>query len=723
VAVRRSNLKSNDHIVEVGFDRPFSSKEALQADKLGRRGYAQAAVHALGRVNSTAGFVLSVEGAWGSGKTSTLAMMEALLRDQQPAPVVVHFNPWLVGDRDALLRHYLSKIAADVKLADHAADGKKVARELKAYGKVFDFIKLVPGAEPWASLVKTVVESAGETVDSVATYKTPDVEARKEKVEDALRRFGRPIIVFIDDIDRLFPLEVFEMVRIVKAVGDLPNVGYVLAWDAEYVSDALKAAGVPRSETYLDKVVQVRLPLPAIGLEARGVLINEALSRLHPEADKAYFSNSQDRLVILYFSGLRELLEQPRDYARVFNTVSVIEPALRGEVVLADIIGFAALMVRASPVFEIMRKEPRWFVGRLPGDQSLFKTTEEILKEGAAQRDAAIDQCGHPSAVRKLVHRLFPLTARADDEFTFGHVLDVEGHIAAPARLLVALQLHLGAADVSFVLARRYLMHADQRSEIAGSLTRQNCSEFLECLGDISESTGAAGVSDVERLCLDIARLADTEPFPARSQDRSGFFRLPVEDVALRAIRSVVKAAAPDMASKLAERIVVDPAGLTVAVELFAASYLTVNQDSDDLRCPPESKTKLANALAKNVLEAAKANRLLNICNPGFVLWRLSSIAPKKCSEVFAALKAADASLDRFALAILSHSFDSTKGLRYSLPDDRSMVEAYSPLAALKLHANKRLADPTLELPAKAAWRAVVEEKSIYGIDGSYVRH
>lgn len=713
---------SKNQKVELGFDRPLSPKEALKADKLGRRGYAQAAVQALARVNSTAGFVLSVEGAWGSGKTSTLAMMEALLKTQEPAPVIVHFNPWLVGDRDALLRHFLSKIAAEVKLADHAADGRKVARELKAYGKVFDFVKLVPGAEPWASLVKTIIESAGETVDSVASYKTPDIEARKEKVEEALRRFGRPIIVFIDDIDRLFPLEVFEMVRIVKSVGDLPNVGYAVAWDPEYVSDALKAAGVPRSEAYLDKVVQVRFPLPAIGLEARGVLINEALERLNADAHKSHFANDSDRLGMLYFSGLREMLEQPRDYAMVFNTVAVIEPALRGEIVFADIIGFAALMVRAPRVYELMRKEPRWFVGPLPSDQSILEKTEEILKEGTADRDAAFDQCGHPSAVRKLVHRLFPLTAKADDKFSFGRVLDVEGHLAAPARLLVALQLHVSGADVSFVVARRYLMHADQRSQISSSLTRQNCLEFLECLGDVAESTAAAGVDDVERLCLDIACLADTEPFPTRSQDRSGFFQLSAEAVSLRAIRLVVKAAASDRASSIAERIVVAPEGLTVAMELFARSYLVDKDDEEGLRCLPAFKEKLARQLAKNVLEAATAGRLLKTCNPGFLLWRLSGVAPGKCPKVYAALKAVDPTLDGFTLAMLSHSFDSTKGQRYSLPDDRSKVEAYCSLKELKKHAKNRLADPTLKLPALAAWRAVVEEKSIYGIDGSCAR-
>lgn len=714
---------SKNQKVELGFDRPLNPKDALKADRLGRKSYAQAAVDALEQVSSTAGFVLSVEGAWGSGKTSSLAMIEALLRTKNPEPVIVHFNPWLVGDRDALLRHFLSKIATEVKLADHVGNGKKVARELKAYAKVFDFIKLIPGAEPWSSLVKSVIESAGETVDSVAGYKTPDIEVRKVKVEEALRRFGRPVIVFIDDIDRLFPAEVFEMVRIVKAVGDLPNVGYVLAWDPEYVSDALKAVNVPRSATYLDKVVQVRLPLPAISLEAKGVLINEALARLHPDSDKPYFANDRGRLRELYFSGLRELLEQPRDFARVFNTVSVIEPTLRGEIVLADIVGFAAVMVKAPSVYENMRREPRWFVGPLSADQSLSKNTEELIKEGVPHRDAALNQCAHPRAVRKLVHYLFPLTARADDEFTMGRVRDVEGHIAAPARLLVALQLHVSGADVSFVLARRYLIHADQRSQIASLLTRQNCLEFLECLGDVAESTATAGVEDIERLCVDIARLADTEPFPARSQDRLSFFRLSAEDVAVRAIRLIAKAAPPDRSALIAERIVVEPKGLTVAMELFLNSYLTDRENGDRLRCLPESKERLTEALAKNILAAANAGSLLTTCNPGFLLWRLSGVAPKECPKVLAEIKSLDPTLDGFALAMLGHSFDSTKGQRYALPDDRSKVEAYCSLKELKMHASKRLADQDLKLPALAAWRAVAEEKCVYGEDGSYVQN
>lgn len=716
-------MASDDEQVEVGFDRPLRAKRALDEDQLGRRGYAESAVRALARVSANAGFVLSVEGPWGSGKTSTLAMMEALLGKQETPSVIVHFNPWLIGDRDSLLRLFLAKLAAAVKLTDHAADGKKVAGELKAYGKLFDLVKLVPGAEPWASMFKSVIESTGASVDSVASHRTPDLEAKKGKVADALRHFSRSIVVFIDDVDRLFPAEVFEVIRIVKAVGDLPNVGYVLAWDPEYVCEALKAANVPRADSYLDKVVQVRMPLPAISIEARGKLINAELARLHPDADHAHFPNAQDRLSELYFSGLRELLEQPRDFARVFNTVSVIEPTLRGEVVLADIVGFSALMVKASAVYELMRKEPRWFVGLLPGDHGPLKKSEDLLKEGAAQREQAFERCDRPSAVRALVHHLFPLTERADDEFTMGRVVDVKGHIAAPARLLVALQMHVSGTDVSYVLARRYLLHPARRAEICQSLSTQNCLEFLEGLGDVIESTRAAGVDDVDRLCLDLARLADSKPFPERSQDRSGFsFRLQAEDVALRAIRTLVKVAAPERAAVLAESIVSDPQAVTVAVQLYADSYLAKRDGETALRCSPGARAKLDTALSKNVLAAAKEGRLLSACNPNYVLWRLADIAAKRCPEVFAALQSIDPSLDQFAIAILGSGTDSVKGRYYSMPDDHGTIASYCSIDSLKQHAERRLSDPAVQYPSRAAWQSVLDGKKVYAVDGSHVR-
>jgi hypothetical protein len=331
------------------------------------------------------------------------------------------------------------------------------------------------------------------------------------------------------------------------------------------------------------------------------------------------------------------------------------------------------------------------------------------------------NKSSYPSAVRRLVHRIFPLTASADDESSLGTVSDLEGHLAAPPRLLVALQLHVSGADVSFVQARRYLMHPKQRDSIAASLSGENCVEFLECLGDVAESTAGSGISDVEALCLNLANLADTEPFSTRAKSRPSFFSIRVEDVAFRAITSIVRATAPGNETEIAAEVATNPQGLTVAMELFAGSYLYNTRDSEKLYCAPEDKERLESELAENVLQAARAARLLTTCNPGFILSRLAIAKPSVCPNVFSAMKSLDPSLDGFVLAMCAYSYDSANGQIYSLPEDHTRIEAYCSIEKLKSHAKERLKQNP-QLPALAAWRAIDEDKSIYGVDGTYAR-
>ncbi len=232
------DMNSHSDFPPMLLDKPLSGNEVLADDKLGRAPFARTVAKVLERVSGSSGLVVSIEGAWGSGKTTTLSIIEELLRcePEETRPVIVHFNPWLVGDREALLQQFLGRLASEVKLGDPSKDGKRVAKELKTYAKAFDVLKLIPGAEPWASIVKSVVNTVGDAVGSIADYKAPGIEARKRDVARRLSGFKRRIIVFVDDVDRLFPLEVFEMVRIIKAVGDLPNVGYVVAWDPKNLS-------------------------------------------------------------------------------------------------------------------------------------------------------------------------------------------------------------------------------------------------------------------------------------------------------------------------------------------------------------------------------------------------------------------------------------------------------------------------------------------------------
>lgn len=714
---------------QISHDRPLNKADALKQDKLSRTGFATTAVKALRHVTGQSGFVLSIEGEWGSGKTSVLALMEALLADRavfQKEHIVVHFNPWLVGDRDALLRQFLNAIAAKLELTDNAGVGKRIAKELKAYGKVFDVLKLIPGAEPWVSIVKSagdVFGAVGDAAEGVSDYKTPDLEAHRTKVADALRDFDKSIVVFIDDIDRLFPAEVFEMVRIVKAVGDLPNVGYVLAWDSAYVSAALQAAKVPKAETYLDKIVQVRLPLPKLSTSARNRLVDEAINALDPEALQWHFKDDEQRLSSLYFSGLSRLLERPRDIMRVFNTVALLEPGLRGEVSFADIVALAALKVKAPEVFELLRASPQYFVGRLPGDSGIMTKSETIVAEGAEARKTALNACSVPDAVKQVVHFLFPRVAKADNGHAIDRVEAAEGHLAAPDRLLVALQHCISPMDVSLVAVRRYLLDPQARAGIAAELTAENCADFLGAIDDIVRTTNGFGIADVETLCLTLAQLLESEPFVLAAQ-RQGMRSLHPTSACKSTIATVIEFASSADNKAIWKAIARDPLALSLAAKVIGDMYNEAMNERKDLGgdLSGHEVLEVVDAYAHNVLAAARSDRLCKSIQAGYLLWRLADWKPQACGEVLAAMKSVDPSLDQFVLSFLRGGRDSVKGLMYELPEKVARLEAYLPLDELRAQAQTRLMDTSMTYPLKAAWLAALDGKKRYAVDGSEAR-
>jgi hypothetical protein len=465
------------------------------------------------------------------------------------------------------------------------------------------------------------------------------------------------------------------------------------------------------------------MPLPSLSLSARRKLINDALDELAPEALVPRFKAHGQRLSGLYYSGLRELLDQPRDMARVFNAVRMIEPPLRGEIVFADILGLAALSVKAPAVFELLRRNPRLFVGRVVDDHGLLEKSEDVIKDGTPERGLAYDASSSPSSVQRVVHYLFPSVAEAEDSYALGHASYVDGTIAHPARLAVALQLSVTSGDVSLEAAKRYLQQPEQRLAVIESLTTENCYAFLELLGDVAQSLGGEGIVDLDDLCMSIAGLPEQALFVDRAKAGKESIGLNAEDNALRAVVMLLKSVDSDRMDPLAEKIATDSRTLSCAAEIVTQSYVPQRRRySEQLTAPTRARDAVLQAFAANVLKAAQEDRLFQMNNPGFILWTLARSVPTDCPAIYAAVKAVQPSLDNFALEFLRNSWDSTNGQTYSLPRDESLHSVYCPLDDFKAHAASRLEDESLRNPAKAAWRSVVEGRNLYGVDGSEAR-
>ena len=88
------------------------------------------------------------------------------------------------------------------------------------------------------------------------------VEKLQHELATALAKQSNRFVVVIDDIDRLSPDEALAVFRLVKSVGRLPNIIYVLAFD-RVLAERIVAERFPsEGPHYLEKIVQASFELP-----------------------------------------------------------------------------------------------------------------------------------------------------------------------------------------------------------------------------------------------------------------------------------------------------------------------------------------------------------------------------------------------------------------------------------------------------------------------------
>lgn len=92
---------------------------------------------------------------------------------------------------------------------------------------------------------------------------TEPLNKMRHSVEILLRELKKPLIVFVDDIDRLEPDEIRMLLRQVKANANLPNIVFVLLFQPSIVEQALDPISDGNGRAFLEKIVQTNFDLRA----------------------------------------------------------------------------------------------------------------------------------------------------------------------------------------------------------------------------------------------------------------------------------------------------------------------------------------------------------------------------------------------------------------------------------------------------------------------------
>lgn len=266
--------------------------------KLDRKQYAEILETIIS--NHVDGFVLSINSEWGTGKTTFIKMFENYLKSKHYT--CVYLNAWENDFDDNPLSAIMGELKGILSNSGEQFD-KMVEKVSTVAHKVAPI--LIKGA--FNKLTGTNAdELIGAIVDSSADVFKNEVDEylnKKENIQDFKRLLkenvsnvsnGKPLVFFIDELDRCRPNYAVSLLENLKHLFDIDNIVFVLSVDKKHLGECIKGVyGSPNidSDDYLRRFIDIEYNLPKPDIKS---FLNYTLDyyKITELIDKYYYQHS-----------------------------------------------------------------------------------------------------------------------------------------------------------------------------------------------------------------------------------------------------------------------------------------------------------------------------------------------------------------------------------------------------------------------------------------------
>lgn len=369
-------------------------------DVIGRASAAnQFARNVLG-LDASEGAVVGILGPWGSGKTSFINLArEEFEKERVP---ILDFNPWMFSGTAQLVQVFFVELSAQLKQCSSFAN---VAESLGKYGDAFAGMGWIPFVGTWFERIHILAKIASK----ISETQKDGVHAKRENLKSALKELDEPILVVLDDIDRLSSTEIRDIFKLVRLTANFPNIIYVVAFDRSRVEKALDEQGISGRD-YLEKILQVSYDLPEIPSD---ILISQISSALQDALAEIGNDCNVDEQVWpdVLMDVIRPLIRNMRDIRRYAATIHGTVSSLNGKIALADLLALEAVRIFVPNVYTRLHGSIETLTGShniedntlIPRPESHYTKQVECLIEAAGD---------HGGVVKNLIQLIFPAAAK-----------------------------------------------------------------------------------------------------------------------------------------------------------------------------------------------------------------------------------------------------------------------------------------------------------------------
>ena len=339
-------------------DKPI---ETFDQDELGHVGFARKLAERVTTVieaSEETGFVISLTGQWGSGKTSIinllrLAINEAEVPENNNKIEVTEISCLWVQNQGAIIERLCHKlehifvgggwskffvflsaalgflatllsisyliwfvdwevIFASAKEGNIPSLGEILtiivpASLLSVYGSLSSFIKFL--ASKGCSIF-SIWSASKEASQASVEMREGKFELFVDRLKEQASKSKSKHLIVLDDLDRLPVDEVFFVLRAVAMMKAIPRTVFLLSFDEQLVNDLLRERFPSEQNLFSDKIIQVPFSIPDPGKASLEHFFNLQLKDLAKSAEDAVIDFDDARIIY-------PLIQTPRDIVRI----------------------------------------------------------------------------------------------------------------------------------------------------------------------------------------------------------------------------------------------------------------------------------------------------------------------------------------------------------------------------------------------------------------------
>ena len=314
-----NRIRIQPKAIEVPDDDPFKH------DLLGRRAFAETLAATLGAIDGPG--VFAIDGGWGTGKTTFVAMFSQHLRNDHFR--VVNINAWETDYGDDPLSALVSSLADAEEDATRKDSFKRTALGLL---KVVAPPAIRIATSGLLNLDAAFEKGAGDVLakfaeNGLARFEehAKSMAAFKERLAELADDDGhKPLVVIVDELDRCRPTYAVEMLETIKHAFDVDKLIFVLAVNRQQLdqSAAVLYGTSSDPESYFRRFFDVESRLPDAD---RAAVVRTLLRGLEADTDRPSVDLLANVLAASPYS-IRVMNGLLRHYAVVTSALTPYKP-------------------------------------------------------------------------------------------------------------------------------------------------------------------------------------------------------------------------------------------------------------------------------------------------------------------------------------------------------------------------------------------------------------